>query len=81
MAYGTVVEVHAAHFHRDPVYGLIGNCPVDHGPLFYGQSNIPGRRFALCRERHLFEVDHTPGERYGRLTRLKGVKSKDVRGW
>lgn len=78
-------EVYAIHTMGLLPDGHIGNCPIEHGPLFFSNNAFKGEagtsRFALCRRGHVFEVDYVPGQRYGRLTRLKGVKSKYLRGW
>lgn len=70
--------------------GHIGNCPIEHGPLFFAKS-VTGT-YALCRRGHLFSYEEPTNEVvydtppvvraiYGRLTLLKGAKSRDIRGW
>lgn len=81
-------EVYPTVGHVEP--GHIGVCPIDRGPLFFARS-LTGF-YALCRERHLFSYEAPTNEVvydtppvvraiYGRLTRLKGAKGRDVRGW
>ena len=88
MAIPNDTEVYPTHGHVKP--GHIGQCPIDRGPLFFARS-VKGF-FALCRERHLFTYEPPTGELvytdypqvfriFGKLTRLKGAKSLDVRGW